>query len=322
MTEQHPWAPPEFPPTVPMPADSIPFFLHSSASDDVVDPGSTLDGADSSSAPAPPAVRRPGSSPTGRRIAAVAVVAASLGAGFLGGTLARSGTAASTGSGAAVTRVSANFDSAPLDVASALANVSTSVVSVQTVIRTQRGPFAGEGQGAGTGIVLSTDGKILTNAHVVDGATSITVTVAGSTSARTATLVAKDTTNDIAVLQLQDTSGLVAAPIGDSAALAVGDEVIAIGNALALEGGMTVTQGIVSAVDRTIETESGTLTGLVQTDAAISSGNSGGPLVDAAGQVVGINTAVATSSGSVAASNIGFVIPIDQAIEVATRLMA
>jgi putative serine protease PepD len=96
---------------------------------------------------------------------------------------------------------------------------------------------------------------------------------------------------------------------------------VAIGNALALEGGPTVTEGIVSALDRSISTESGTLTGLIQTDAAISSGNSGGPLVDAYGEVVGVNTAVASSGGGVEASNIGFVISIDRALEVARRLI-
>ena len=101
----------------------------------------------------------------------------------------------------------------------------------------------------------------------------------------------------------------------------MGDVVLAIGNALALEGGMSVTQGIVSALDRTIETETGTLTGLVQTDAAISSGNSGGALVNAAGEVVGINTAVAASYGSVTASNIGFAIAIDDALTVASALI-
>jgi S1-C subfamily serine protease len=101
----------------------------------------------------------------------------------------------------------------------------------------------------------------------------------------------------------------------------VGDEVVAIGNALALEGGPTVTEGIVSALDRSITTGSGTLTGLIQTDAAISSGNSGGPLVDAYGEVVGVNTAVAASGGGVEASNIGFVISIDRALEVARQLI-
>jgi S1-C subfamily serine protease len=113
------------------------------------------------------------------------------------------------------------------------------------------------------------------------------------------------------VVQLDDPTGVVPAKLGSSEDVAVGDQVVAIGNALALEGGPTVTEGIVSALNRSIDTANGTLTGLIQTDAAISSGNSGGPLVNAAGQVIGMNTAVAASSGSVNASNIGFAISID-----------
>ena len=168
--------------------------------------------------------------------------------------------------------------------------------------------------------MLDTDGSILTNAHVVEGASAITVTVPGSSTPRTATVVASDAGADLALLQVDDTSGLVAAPLGSSADLQVGDDVVAIGNALALEGGLTVTQGIVSATGRSLETESGQLDDLIQTDAAISSGNSGGPLVNAAGEVVGINTAVATSSGAVSASNIGFAISIDTAREVVSAL--
>jgi putative serine protease PepD len=129
-----------------------------------------------------------------------------------------------------------------------------------------------------------------------------------------------DTKADLALVKVSDTSGLVAAPLGSSADLQVGDDVVAIGNALALEGGLTVTEGIVSAKGRTLPTDSGTLTDLIQTDAAISSGNSGGPLVNAKGEVVGINTAVATSSGTVSASNIGFAISIDSARAVINEL--
>ena len=116
------------------------------------------------------------------------------------------------------------------------------------------------------------------------------------------------------MLQLDDATGVVPATFatGD---VAVGDPVVAIGNALALEGGPTVTQGIVSALDRSIDTEQGHLDGLIQTDAAISSGNSGGPLANAAGQVVGINTAVAVEQREQQASNIGFVIPIAHALD-------
>ena len=118
------------------------------------------------------------------------------------------------------------------------------------------------------------------------------------------------------MLQLDDATGVVPATTA-TAAPAVGDPVVAIGNALALEGGPTVTQGIVSALDRSIDTEQGHLDGLLQTDAAISSGNSGGPLANAAGEVVGINTAVAAQQRAQQASNIGFVIPIAQALEIA-----
>ena len=169
-------------------------------------------------------------------------------------------------------------------------------------------------------VLDATAGYILTNAHVIEDATSVSITLIGETTARTATVVGTDTTHDLAVLHVSDTSGLVAAPFGSSASMAVGDDVVAIGNALALDGGMTVTRGIISAVDRSIETDTGSLAGLLQTDAAISSGNSGGALVNAAGQVIGINTAAATSSGTVTASNIGFAIPVDDALAAAAAL--
>ena len=167
--------------------------------------------------------------------------------------------------------------------------------------------------------IIDDQGHVLTNAHVVEGASEVTVTVNGEE--RSATVVGAATESDIAVLRLDDPSGIIPATLASTTAVAVGDPVVAIGNALALEGSPTVTQGIVSALGRSIETESGTLTGLLQTDAAISSGNSGGPLVNAAGEVIGINTAVAASGNGVSASNIGFVIPIDTALEVARQLL-
>jgi S1-C subfamily serine protease len=104
--------------------------------------------------------------------------------------------------------------------------------------------------------------------------------------------------------------------------VAVGDDVVAIGNALALEGSPTVTRGIVSALDRSIDTSSGQLTGLIQTDASISSGNSGGPLANAAGEVIGVNTAAAASSQGTTAENVGFAISIDKAMTVVEQLRA
>ncbi len=244
----------------------------------------------------------------------VAVGAACAVLGGIGGGVIVTGhgeTTTASPSTATATRASMTFDGETMSVADVVAATSQSVVSIETVVRTRNGPFASEGQGAGTGIVLS-NGDVLTNAHVVSGATSITVTATGDDEPRTASLVDRDEAADLAIIHVDDAAGLVPATFADSSSAAVGDQVVAIGNALALEGGLSVTQGIVSALDRSIETENGTLDGLIQTDAAISSGNSGGPLVDAAGQVIGINTAVAQSSDSVSAANIGFAISIEQ----------
>jgi S1-C subfamily serine protease len=270
--------------------------------------------------PPPPAGRQ-------RRIgrgAAAATVVVSLAAGTLGGWYA--GRADSTPADSATESPSSAAQAASvgstdgeMDVSAVVEALQGSVVSIETEVTVRQGPAVANGQGAGTGIVLD-DGLILTNAHVVADASSITVTPSDDDTPRTATLVASDEAADIAILHVEDTSGLDPATLGDSDAVAVGDDVVAIGNALALEGGMTVTGGIVSATDREVETDTGTMTGLIQTDAAISSGNSGGPLVNAAGEVIGINSAVATSSGSVSASNIGFVIAIDTAISVVDQL--
>lgn len=208
-----------------------------------------------------------------------------------------------------------------MNVAAVLDAVRASVVSIETTLTVRRGPFAQQAQGAGTGVVLDSSGTIITNAHVVDGASTVKVTVPGSSTPRSSKLIAADTAADIAVVRVDDPSGLTAAPLGDSASVQVGDQVIAVGNALALEGGLTVTEGIVSALNRSIDTGTATLSSLIQTDAAISSGNSGGALVDATGKVIGINTAVASSSGSVQASNIGFAISIAKAKSVADSLL-
>jgi putative serine protease PepD len=262
-------------------------------------------------------------SPRPRRgLVAAGFLVVALVAGAAGGYVAgnRSTTTAPTAT-ATVRRASLALNGQALDVASLLDAVEPSVVSVDTTIQERRGPFVSQGEGAGTGIVLDDSGHILTNAHVVAGATSITVTAAGQTTARTAHVVASDTAADVAVLAVDDASGLVPASFATDG-VQVGDQVVAIGNALALEGGLTVTEGIVSAVDRSITTDSGTLHGLIQTDAAISSGNSGGPLVDATGHVVGMNAAVAASGNGVEASNIGFAISIHDALAVAQQLLA
>lgn len=208
-----------------------------------------------------------------------------------------------------------------LDVPTILAKVEPSVVTIKTTIRVQdQFGRTQSGEAAGTGIILTASGEVLTNAHVVADATSITVTLNGETTARTATLVGSDTAADVAVLKIDNVSGLTPATLAKSDNVAVGDDAIAIGNALNLDGGVSVTKGIISALGRSIDVESGHLSNLIQTDAAISSGNSGGPLVDAAGEVVGINTAGATSSTNVTAENIGFSIPINAAMKVVAQL--
>ncbi len=190
--------------------------------------------------------------------------------------------------------------------------VSPSVVSINVT--------SAQGEDQGTGMIIAPDGLIITNNHVVALAeasvATITVTQSGTRRARLATLLAHDAADDVALLQINGASGLPAVTFGNSTNLAVGDEVIAIGNALGLSAGTpTVTQGIVSALGRTVTAvndvtgTSETLHNMIQTDAPINPGNSGGPLLDDAGHVIGMNTAVAGSSNGASAQGIGFAIP-------------
>jgi S1-C subfamily serine protease len=171
----------------------------------------------------------------------------------------------------------------------------------------------------GTGMIISTDGEVITNNHVISGATTITVTLFGQTKALPTTLVGADPSSDVALLKIDSPpANLKAITFGNSGQLEVGDAVIAVGNALGLSAGTpTVTSGIVSATGRTVQASDSTgettetLSNIIQTDAAINSGNSGGALVDSSGQVIGMNTAVASSSeGNAPAQNIGFAIPV------------
>ncbi len=202
-----------------------------------------------------------------------------------------------------------------LDVAAVTAAVRGSVVSVSSDV--PDGVMLGEG--IGTGVILTADGQILTNAHVVDGATHVRVRLPFETEPRPATVVATDVDNDLALLAV-DVDGLLPAVFADPTRVEVGDEVLAIGYALDLDGPASVTLGIVSAEDRTLVTELSVLDGLIQTDAAISSGNSGGPLVNASGHVIGINTAVVRSDSFSIASNVGFAISNFQVLAVIEQL--
>ena len=262
--------------------------------------------------PVPPA---PSAAPAGprRSWAAVAVVAALIGALFGAGGYAvadridgdepaRSAVNTDRTPG----RPSATFTGEPLDLKAVLEKVQPAVVSI--------GVSGLEGRGAGTGMILTPDGEVLTNAHVVNGATRIRVTLFGENESRDADLIGGDAGADLAIVKIRNASGLPTVELGSSQAAEVGDDVVAIGNALALPGGPTVTTGIISAKDRSLEG----LDGLIQTDTAINQGNSGGPLVNAAAQVIGVNTAVIRGG----AEGIGFSIAIDNAKPVIDDLRA
>jgi S1-C subfamily serine protease len=184
-----------------------------------------------------------------------------------------------------------------------------------------------KGQGfedQGTGMIITKNGLVVTNNHVIAAAATsgtITVTRTGSTKALPATLIGTNPIDDVALVRIDNVSGLTPVTFGNSNALVVGDSVIAIGNALGLAAGTpTVTSGIVSALGRTVTAgdsaaSTETLNNMIQTDAAINPGNSGGPLLDSSGDVIGMNTAVAgTLPDGTSAQNIGFAIP-DATIE-------
>jgi putative serine protease PepD len=202
-----------------------------------------------------------------------------------------------------------------IDVKRVAERVGPSVVTISADVE----GGAGAGEAVGTGVVVSDDGEILTNAHVIADATEIRVRLAGETEPRAADLVASDLGNDLALLQIE-ADDLTPAKFAPSDDVAIGDEVVAIGFALDLDGEPSVTHGIVSALDRTLRITDGALDRLIQTDAAISSGNSGGPLVDSTGLVVGINTAVARSDATTAATNVGFAIAIAEVEDVLAAL--
>lgn len=211
--------------------------------------------------------------------------------------------------------VSSQDSQDPTGVARVAARLANSVVTISA----QVDDTVSEGEATGTGVVITSDGEILTNAHVVEGASEVRVRFAGDTEPVLATVLAADAGNDLALLKVNATN-LVAATFAKPDSTRVGDQVVAIGYALALDGGPSVTTGIVSALKRTIFTESGALNSLIQTDAAISSGNSGGPLANMRGEVVGINTAVARGSANSAANNIGFAISVEEVLAVLGQL--
>src|SRR5258708_16857097 len=181
---------------------------------------------------------------------------------------------------------------------------------------------------AGTGIVLTSSGEVLTNNHVIDGATSIKVRDVGNGQVYTASVVGYDVTQDIAVIQLQGASGLQTANLGNSSSVTVGDKVVAIGNAGGTDGTPSVATGQVTGLDQSITATDASsrtaeqLTGLIRTNAGIQAGDSGGPLVNSSGQVIGIDTAA--SSGAVqlnsSTATQAFTIPINEAVSIARQI--
>ncbi|MFM8775777.1 MAG: S1C family serine protease, partial [Actinomycetota bacterium] len=261
-----------------------------------------------------------------RRRVATVVIAAVFGllGGILGASVAQDLNFGASDEGSEATTQNT---SAPVVVANgddlvgetAIAKVAERLANSVVTISTTVADDAGGGRAVGSGVVLTSDGEILTNAHVVEDASEVVVRFAGETEPREAKVLASDPGNDLALIKV-DATGLIAATFAKPGSVRIGDTVVAIGYALALDGGPTVTSGIVSALKRTIETDSGALNSLIQTDAAISSGNSGGPLVNLKGEVVGINTAVARGDYESAANNIGFAISVDEVLIVIEQL--
>ena len=198
-----------------------------------------------------------------------------------------------------------------------LVSPSVVVITTEQVVYSQWSWY-GQSQvesGAGSGVIISQDGYILTCAHVVSGATSVKVQLNGSDESYDATVVGQDSTSDIAVLKI-DATGLTPAVIGDSDALAVGEVAVAVGNPLGTLSN-TVTDGIVSALNRQVTVQNNDMT-LIQTDASISPGNSGGGLFNANGELIGIVNAKSSYSE---AEGIGFAIPINTAMEIGRQLI-
>jgi putative serine protease PepD len=253
----------------------------------------------------------------------VGIVAAALIAGIVGGGAGFGGAyalldrgSASTGvtlSGQPASNTSSVQTNGTVQAAAAKASPSTVDIRVTTA----------QGSAEGSGVILTSDGDVLTNNHVVAGSTGQIQVTLNDGSQHTASVVGTSPSYDLAVIKLDGVSRLPAAELGRTADVAVGQQVVAIGSPQGLEG--TVTTGIVSALNRTVAVEGADSSAVVynglQTDAPINQGNSGGPLVNLDGQVVGINSAIATAGQSSGSVGLGFAIPVDQARRVAQEII-
>jgi putative serine protease PepD len=263
--------------------------------------------------PPPPFVEQPaGDHRWPRRVAGgAAILALVAGGGTAGGVLAERYLADNSTTSTAATVVSSSSGAQTTSLAAIVKQVQPSVVTVLV--------DSAQSSALGSGVVVSSNGLILTNNHVIaanNGSVSVRLSSGKTVPAK---VVATDTTHDLALVQATGLTGLTPVTFGTNSGVAVGDTVLAFGAPLGLEN--TVTSGIVSALDRSVDTGSEKLSGLFQTDAAINEGNSGGALVDTAGHVIGINVAIATASQTDSGSiGVGFAIPAGTVTKVISQL--
>jgi S1-C subfamily serine protease len=277
--------------------------------------------------PTVPPEARTQSSRGPRRLAIAATVVALIGVVgvlLLGSNTASAGSSTELSATApivAVPQPASAFSGARVQASTVAAKVDAAVVDVNTVFQSA----TGSGTAAGTGIILTSTGEVLTNNHVVEGATSISVTIAGRAGSYTATVIGVDPTADVALIQINGVSGLPTAILADSSTLQTGESVVAIGNAGGVGGAPSVSQGTIVALGQSITATGGAtpeqLTGLIQSNATIAPGDSGGPLVNSAGQVVGMITAGQSTSRN-GATQVGFAIPTDNALAVVNQIRA
>jgi S1-C subfamily serine protease len=199
--------------------------------------------------------------------------------------------------------------------------VNASLVDINTTL----GAFTA---GSGTGMIISSDGLVLTNNHVIEGARSIRVRLVSTGRSYSARVVGTDPDHDIAVLRISGVSGLTPIAVGDSSDVRVGDGVVAVGNARGSGGAPEVATGTVTGLNRTIiasdedGTDATTLTGMIQTNAPLQPGYSGGPLLNLSGEVIGVNTAASAGRRFRATSGEGMAVPLNRALAIAERLEA
>jgi S1-C subfamily serine protease len=329
-------------PTVPEPTPADPAFSEPTPADPAFSEPTPADPA----VPEPPAAPwqasawptlPPGGGPPRRkaRVVVAAVVAALLlvsGGIGIGWSLTRSGALGPQTAVAPLTP-SPGSPTGNLDLEAIKDKVTPAVVDVNSVF--DPGFFGGSGgsgssrrtEGAGTGMLLSSTGLVLTNNHVISGGTSVTVTIQGRSGTFDARVVGADPSDDVALLQVEGATGLPTITVGDSSKLTVGQRVVAIGNAFGRGGEPTVSEGHVVGLGRSItaggaRAEPERLSGLIEADAPISPGESGGPLVNSAGQVVGMITASARTSQIRRVSNEGYAIPVNNALGIVNQIRA